>query len=56
MRNWLGAGDCRCWVILYLVNAVLVVNSSLLQGGIERDDITLSSSVMVELSTRQREI
>jgi len=43
-------------MMLYLVYAVLCVNSKLWHGEIERDDLTSSSYVMVELSTRKREI
>ena len=42
--------------MLYLVYAVVGVNSWLWHGKIERDDLTSCSQVMVELSTRMREI
>jgi len=51
MRNRLGAGDFRSWD-----DAVLGVNSPSWPGEIEREDITPYSLVMVELSTRKREI
>jgi len=50
MRNWLGAGDCQSWD-----DAVLDVCCTR-NGEIERDDLTSCSQVMVELSTRKREI
>ena len=39
--------------MLYLVYAVLGVKSWSWHGGIERDDITLCSAMMIELWTRQ---
>jgi len=42
--------------MLLFVYAVLGVNSCLWRGEIERDDLTSCSEVMVELSTRTREI
>jgi hypothetical protein len=59
MRDWLGAGDSQYWddavhsvcstqFMLYLVYAILCVYSESWHWEIERDDLTLSSEVMVE--------
>jgi len=42
---------CCTWCMLYLVYAVLGVNSSSWHGQIERDDLTLSCAMIVELWT-----
>jgi len=49
-------GVCCTRCLLYSVSAVLGVNSSSWHGGIERDDLTSCSCVMVELRTRMREM
>ena len=48
-------GWCCTLGMLYRVCAVLCVNSWLWHGEMDRDDLTLCSQVMVELSTRKRE-
>jgi len=64
MRDWLGVGDSRSWdnavcgvcslqCMLYSVYAVLGVNSSSWHREIRRDESTLCTSVMVELSRRK---
>ena len=42
--------------MLYLVNAVLGVNSLSWNGEIERDNLTLCSAMMVEWWTRKKEM
>jgi len=42
--------------MLYSVYAVLGVNSRSCRGEIQRDDLTFSSAMMVELWTRKREM
>ena len=64
-RDWRAAGDSRTWddavrcvcstqCMLYLVYAVLSVNSWSWHGEIERDDLTLCFQLMVELTTGKR--
>jgi len=49
-------GACCTQCMLYLVYAVLGVNSLSWHGEIERDDLTLHSVVMVQLWMRKREM
>ena len=49
-------GECCTWCMLYLVYAVLSINSWSRHGDIQWDDLTLYSGMMVELLTRKREI
>jgi len=49
-------GVCSTWCMLYSAYTVLGINSRLMHGAIESDDLTSWFQVMVELSTRKREM